>query len=62
MSEFLDGMLSEDDIGKVKEELCEVYRFLELTEAFTTDFRTGNRIRIFLEEKGLWKKAESNKL
>jgi hypothetical protein len=58
---FLNDVLSETDTDKLKDELMEVYRFIELTEAFTTDQRTADRIRLFLEEKGLWKKLPLNK-
>ena len=47
--------------GKLKEfdeEMTELYDFLELLKALTTDKNTAARIRGFMEAKGVWEKLE----
>jgi len=47
---------------KLKEfdqDMTELYDFLEMLEALTTDKHTAARIRGFLEAKGVWSKLES---
>lgn len=47
---------------KLKEfdqDMTELYDFLEMLEALTTDKHTAARIRSFLEAKGVWSKLES---
>ena len=47
---------------KIKEagrEIDEVYDFLAMVEALTTDKDTADRIRRFMEKKEVWDKIES---
>ena len=60
MTAFNENPLAKTQIDYLDKELHEAYRFIELTEAFTTDPRTASRIRLFLQEKGVWKKIEQD--
>jgi len=60
MSAFVENPIAKHQADYYEKELHEVYRFIELTEAFTTDKRTADRIRLFLEEKGVWEKPKKN--
>lgn len=61
MSAFVENPLAKNQADYYEKELHDVYRFIELTEAFTTDKRTADRIRLFLIEKGVWEKPKDNK-
>ena len=52
MTAFQKSKTAEDH----EEELKEVYELLEMIEAITTDKKTANKIRLFLQKKGIWKK------
>lgn len=47
-----------DKLKQFDEEMTELYDFLELLEALTTDKNTAARIRGFMEAKGAWEKLE----
>ena len=40
----------------INEEVTELYDFIAMIEALTTDKQTAKRIRKFMEEKGIWEK------
>ena len=42
----------------VNEEMTELYDFIAMIEALTTDRNTAERIRTFMEKKGAWQKIE----
>lgn len=43
----------------INTEMVDLYDFLAIIEALTTDKNTAERIRRFMEEKGLWSKIKS---
>jgi len=45
-------------IQSVNEEVTELYDFIAMVEALTTDKHTAARIRGFMEAKGAWEKLE----
>ena len=45
-------------IEKINEEVTELYDFIAMLEALTTDKHTAARIRAFMEAKGAWEKLE----
>lgn len=45
-------------IQKANEEITELYDFIAIIEALTTDKKTAARIRGFMEAKGEWEKLE----
>ena len=47
-----------DKLQRINEEVTELYDFIAILEALTTDRETAKRIRTFMEEKGVWKKLE----
>lgn len=47
-----------DKLKLFDEDMTELYDFLQLLEALTTDKHTAARIRGFLETKGVWTKLE----
>lgn len=49
----------EEILGKLKainKEVTELYDFIAMIEALTTDKQTAARIRKFMEQKGVWEK------
>lgn len=47
-----------DKLQNINEEVTELYEFIAIVEALTTDKHTAARIREFMEEKGAWEKLE----
>ena len=47
-----------DKLQRINEEVTELYDFIAILEALTTDRETAKRIRTFMEEKGAWEKLE----
>lgn len=47
-----------DKLQRINEEVTELYDFIAILEALTTDKNTADRIRRFMEEKGVWEKIE----
>jgi len=45
-------------IQNINEEVIELYDFIAILEALTTDKNTAARIRGFMEAKGAWEKLE----
>ena len=45
-------------IQNINEEVTELYEFIAMVEALTTDKYTAARIRAFMEAKGVWQKLE----
>ena len=45
-------------IERINEEVTELYDFIAMLEALTTDKHTAARIRAFMEAKGAWEKLE----
>ena len=45
-------------IQNINEEVTELYDFIAILEALTTDKNTAARIRGFMEAKGVWEKLE----
>ena len=45
-------------IQNINEEITELYDFIAMVEALTTDKHTAARIRAFMEAKGAWQKLE----
>lgn len=45
-------------LQRINEEVTELYDFIAILEALTTDKNTADRIRGFMEEKGAWEKIE----
>ena len=58
-------MSSDETLEKIKQklknidsEITELYDFLAIIEALTSDKSTAERIRRFMEEKGVWTKLK----
>ena len=47
-----------DKLQRINKEVTELYDFIAILEALTTDRETAKRIRTFMEEKGAWEKLE----
>lgn len=45
-------------IQRINEEVTELYDFIAMLEALTTDKHTAARIREFMETKGVWEKIK----
>ncbi len=45
-------------LKEVSNEITDLYDFIAITEALTTDKHTAERIRKFMEDKGVWSKLE----
>ena len=45
-------------LQSINEEVTELYEFIAIVEALTTDKNTATRIREFMEKKGVWEKLE----
>lgn len=58
MQEDADFYISKLDTANKK--IDELYEFIELTEAYTTDRNTSSRIRTFLEKEGIWESLQKN--
>ena len=54
--ERLNGI--REKLQRINEEITELYDFIAILEALTTDKNTADRIRGFMEEKGAWEKIE----
>lgn len=59
MTAFVESPIAKNQADYYEKELQEAYNFIALTEAFTTDKQTADRIRLFLQEKGVWQKLPS---
>lgn len=46
-------------LKNIDSEITELYDFLAIIEALTSDKNTADRIRKFMEEKGVWTKLKS---
>lgn len=45
-------------LNQINSEITELYDFIAIIEALTTDKQTAERIRKFMEEKGAWSKLQ----
>ena len=45
-------------LQSINEEVTELYEFIAIIEALTTDKHTAARIREFMETKGVWEKIK----
>lgn len=45
-------------LQNINDEVTELYEFIAMVEALTTDKYTAARIRGFMEAKGVWEKLE----
>lgn len=47
-------------IDQLNKKITELYEFIELTEALTTDKSTAVRIRKFMQNEGIWPVPQTN--
>lgn len=45
-------------LKEADQEMTDLYNFIEMLEALTTDKHTAARIRGFMEAKGVWEKQD----